>query len=79
VKRVAASVLTVRPAALNVSAGVDGGSDSMRPSSCASLAPLLTALSIDADDPETVTTTSTVCAASTTPSVTVAFVPPPVS
>ena len=67
------------PAALKVSAGIVGGNDSTRPSSCASPLPLRTALSIDAEAPATVTTTSTVCAASTEPRVTVAFAPPPVS
>src|SRR5262245_56436979 len=78
-KRVDVSVLTVRPAALKVRAGVVGGSDSTRPSSWPSPAPLRTSLSTEADAPATVTTTSMVWDAWTVSIVTVAFAPPPVS
>src|SRR3982750_3111479 len=75
--RVEASVETVRPATVNVSAAVVGGSESTLPSSSDSPAPFRSSLSTLAVLPDTTTTISIVCAACTGVSDTVASVPPP--
>jgi hypothetical protein len=74
-----ASVLTVRPAALKVSAGMVGGSDSTRPSSSADDPPVRTWLSISAEEPDTVTTRSMVWDGCTASRPTVALAPAPLN